>query len=415
MSRTAGSRKAPGANALPLPLGFDLVVPDRPFAVARARSTEREEKFFGASPTPASRTKTKIVVNTFLGWAGVMLSTDPVSLWYVDLFCGRGSYGDGTWSTPLELFDKVARDPRLRGVLKMLFNDRRSSSVFALRDAVMAHAQYGDMRFPPQFNPGIVDENMVAELRARRPPTPAFAFIDPFGYKGVTRELIDAILREYGCDVMFFFSYHAIKRVLKNPNGVLRGHLDALLGRDRVEHLRKIFSEGISEQDLEAAVLDALRASMRSIDGLDILTFAFRRRSGYASHHLAFVSKHPRGFEKAKEAMASGSSWVYEDDIPSLEYIEPGYENALVRVDEPSIAKLMKLLSQRVGGRVMNVSEAYASVLHGTPYVEKNVRLALLRFVQQRNAPVFVNGERSTLLGTSRFRRGSSVFVPSSL
>lgn len=410
MSRSRTTSPA-GHSELPLPLPLGLTAPSRPLASPKMRSIDREERFFGASPTPASRTKTKIVVKSFLGWAGVMLNANPVTLWYVDLYCGRGTYRDGSWATPMELFDKASRDKRLPAVLKMLFNDSREKSIFALRESMMAHPHFGDMRFPPQFSAGEVNEDMVAELRSRRPRTPTFAFIDPFGYKGLTQQLIREILREYGCDVMFFFSYHPIKRVLMNPNNKLRGHVEALLGRDRVAALRELFEQKVSECEMERAMLDALAESMRAIDGQTVLTFAFRRRTGHASHHLAFVSKHTRGFEVAKEAMASCSSWFHDDGIPSLEYVEPGYENTLVRVNPPTIDGLMGSLAERLGGKTVSVDEAYSSVLFGTPYIRTNVREALVRFVQNHGATLFSDGQPAKMRG-SRFPHNPTVRIP---
>lgn len=393
-------------------LPFDTPLPDQPLASPRVKQIEREERFFGNAPTPASCAKTKVLVDSFMGWASVMLNANPIALWYIDLYCGRGTYKQGgAWATPLELFDKVSRHPRLSGVLKMLFNDGREASVFELRDSLMAHPGFGSMRFKPRFNVGEVNGDMVAELRTRRPRTPTYAFIDPFGYKGLTQHLIHEVLQEYGCDVMFFFSYHVIKRVLKNPNDRMRSHLDALLGAQRVSRLREMLIDRVPEPQLERATLDALADSMRAVDGQTVLSFAFRRSTGHASHHLAFVSKHPKGFEVAKEAMARNSSWWYDDNIPSLEYCQPGFENALLRVDPPTIPKLMRFLVERCGGRLVSVEDAYAAVLYDTPYYKPNVRDAIVRLVRDHAALLYGDGQPSRLRGT-KLPKNATVRIP---
>lgn len=374
----------------------------------------REARFFNGTRSLASQAKSKIVIDSFLGWAGVMLNQRPFALWYIDLYCGRGVYGDGTWSTPIELFDKISRDERLPGVLRILFNDHRKRSVLTLREHILAHPNYGAMASPPRFECGAVDEHTVAELRNRRPRVPTFAFIDPFGYKGLTQNLIDAVLQDYGCDVMFFFAYHPIKRVLNNPNDKLRGHVEALLGYDRVRSLRKHFNDGVPEMEMERLMIEALRDSMRAIGGCDVLTFAFRQRTGSATHHLAFVSKHVRGFQKAKEAMFHASSWFFDGNIPGLEFVEPGYDNALVRIDPPSIDKLALMLVLRSAGRRISVQEAYDTVTFGTPYVQRNVREALVRLVQVHGAKVFGGGQPSKLRG-SRLPANATIEIPRSL
>lgn len=393
-------------------LPFESPIPDEPMGFPRVKHLDREERFFGNAPTPASRTKTKILVDSFMGWASVMLNVNPAVLSYIDLYCGRGTYKKGgAWATPLELFNKVSTHPRLPDVLKMLFNDSREASVFELRDSLMAHPRFGAMRFKPRFSVGEVDQDMVADLRSRRPRTPTYAFIDPFGYKGLTQHLIHEILQEYGCDVMFFFSYHVIKRVLRNPNNRMRSHLDALLGTQRVDLLREMLVDHVPEHDLERAALDALAESMRAIDGQTVLSFAFRRSTGHASHHLAFVSKHPKGFEVAKEAMARNSSWWYDENIPSLEYCQPGFEHALLRVDPPTIPKLMNLLVERCGGHIVSVEDAYVAVLYDTPYYKPNVRDAIMRLVRDHAASLYSDGQPSRLRGT-KLPKNATVRIP---
>lgn len=405
-------RAKQGQSDLSIALPFELPPSSDFITSLRPKAVDREEAFFlRNAPTAASRLKSKILVDSFLGWASVMLNGNPVALWYLDLYCGRGTYKkDGSSATPLELFDKVSRHSRLPNVLKMLFNDSREASVFELRDALMKHQNYGVMRHKPIFNVGEVNEDLVAELRTRRPLMPTYAFIDPFGYKGVTRNLIHTILQDYGCDVMFFFSYHVIKRTIKNPNNLLRGHLEALLGADRVKALREMMDAAASEATLEKAVLDSLKESMRAIDSRSVLTFAFRRPTGYASHHLAFVSKHPRGFEVAKDAMAR-NSWMYDDNIPSLEYFPPGFENALLHVDPPTIRKLMDVLVERRGGTVVSVDDAYLSVLYDTPYYRPNVREAIVRLVRDHRAELYSSGQRASLRGT-KLPREAMVRIP---
>jgi three-Cys-motif partner protein len=409
------SRKSQTQSTPEDQLPFDLSVLDGPPGAVRAPVLDREERFFTSSRTPASQVKSKIAIDTFLGWAGVMLTQNPLALYYIDLYCGRGVYGDGTASTPLELFDKIVAHPRLPHVLHMIFNDRKAKFVLELRDRLIAHSKYGLMAWKPQFSHGEVSEDLVAALRTRRPPPPTFAFIDPFGYKGVTQELIHMILQDFGCDVLFFFPYHAIKRVLANPNDKLRGHLEALLGPDRVALLRERFRTVHDERDNERAVLRALAESMRAIDGRDVLSFAFRRRTGHASHHLVFVSKHVRGYQVAKEAMGRSSSWTFPDGIPSLEFITPGYDHRLeIDVDAPSIEKLKLLLVRRNGGQCMSVESAYDSVTLGTPYVQKNVREALVSLIRDHGAVLYSNGVPGRLRG-SLLPAKPRVLIPTSL
>lgn len=392
---------------------FDFSVPAGPPGAVRPECPDREERFFTNARTPASQVKSRIAIKTFLAWSGVMLSRRPVALRYLDLYCGKGLYDDGTPSTPVELFEKVAAHETLPSLLQMIFNDRKKKYVFNLRDHLIAHPGFASMKHKPQFSFGPVSQDLIAGLRSGIIPTPTFAFLDPFGYKGVTQDVIRMVLQDFGCDVLFFFSYHAIKRVLSNPNNMLRGHVEALLGVGRVAGLRERLNDGAHERENEAAMLRALGDSMNEIDGLSVLSFAFRRRSGAASHHLAFVSKNVRGYQKAKEAMKLESSWFYDGGIPGLEFIAPGYENRL-RLDQggPSITKLMHLLVCNNRGKLVTRQGAYDSVTLGTPYVETNVREALVGLIRDHGARIFVGNSERGLVRGSQLPTGSSILMP---
>jgi three-Cys-motif partner protein len=395
-----------------LPLAFS--VPDAPQGTERPLATDKEERFFTSSRTPASQVKSQITIKTFQGWSGVMLRQRPLGISYLDLFCGKGVYADGTPSTPLELFDKVAQDSALQATLHMVFNDRKKRFVYELREHLMAHSGFERMIHKPRFLHGAVSEDLISGLRVGVPPIPTFAFLDPFGYVGVNQDVIRMILQNYGCDVLFFFSYHATKRVLSNPSLALRSHVEALLGAARVRDLRERFHDVDDERENERAMLQALNDSMCEIDSRSVLSFAFRRKSGYASHHLAFVSKHLRGFQKAKEAMKGASSWYYDGGIPGLEFIAPGYENRFnLHREAPSIEKLVELLIQRNRGQLRTLTQAYDSVTLDTPYVESNVREALVRLVRKHGASLMSNGTPGKLRG-SLLPAHSAIVIPKS-
>jgi three-Cys-motif partner protein len=341
-----------------------------------------------------------------------------VGLNYVDLYCGRGLYQDGTPSTPVEIFEAIARDQALSPITQMLFNDRKKQFVLTLRQTLMSSSLYSSVKKPPSFTFGAVDQEMVRILRKHTPGPFTFAFIDPCGYAGLTRDLIETLLADYGCDVMFYFSYHAIRRVLSNSNSRLRSHIEALLGTERVRELVafvQVDKSALDRFELERRVLAALRASMKEIKGQDVLTFAFRHPSGLAKRHLAFVSKNPRGFEKAKQAMAQASSARLEDDIPSFAYQPAGTGfRLLADAWQPSIQKLARHLVGRLGGQSVSVKEAFDSI-PGEPYIESNVRAALQLLIQKHGGALVDSDARRVVTRGAMFPKGSKVIIPTSL
>jgi three-Cys-motif partner protein len=57
---------------------------------------------------------------------------------------------------------------------------------------------------------------------------PTLFFVDPFGYKGLSLRLVNAVLKNWGSDCIFFFNYNRINMGVGN-DAVLQ-HMEALFG-----------------------------------------------------------------------------------------------------------------------------------------------------------------------------------------
>ena len=53
-------------------------------------------------------------------------------------------------------------------------------------------------------------------------------FFDPWGYKGLTLNLIREAITPFGCDCVFFFNFKRINAAIANEQ--FRKHIDALFG-----------------------------------------------------------------------------------------------------------------------------------------------------------------------------------------
>ena len=82
-----------------------------------------------------------------------------------------------------------------------------------------------------------------------------FSFIDPFGYKGLSRGIVQRVVRDWGCDCVFFFNYARINAGLSND--AVRRHMDALFGAARVDKMRSAF-ENFATHERETFVLEEL-------------------------------------------------------------------------------------------------------------------------------------------------------------
>jgi three-Cys-motif partner protein len=89
-------------------------------------------------------------------------------------------------------------------MLVALFNDKDPERVKVLRTNVVAPAGIDSLKHKPRFRTGEVDEELLGRLR-KSSAIPAFSFIDPFGYRGLTLELVDVLMQGWGRDMVLFF------------------------------------------------------------------------------------------------------------------------------------------------------------------------------------------------------------------
>jgi three-Cys-motif partner protein len=68
---------------------------------------------------------------------------------------------------------------------------------------------------------------------------PTLLFADPWGYKGLTMNLFSDVLKQWGCEVIFFFNYSRINAAMTHK-GVKR-HINSLFGEKRAERIREEF------------------------------------------------------------------------------------------------------------------------------------------------------------------------------
>ncbi len=148
--------------------------------------------------------KTRIVHEYFGAWFHVLKhKARSARLAYIDLYCGPGIYGDGSKSTPLLILEQSVNDEDMRNRLVTLFNDDDPDHVCSLEAAVNALPGIERMRYKPVFWNKRVD-GQVAEYFKQSQLVPTLLFADPWGYKGMSLDLIKRVVQNWGTDCVFF-------------------------------------------------------------------------------------------------------------------------------------------------------------------------------------------------------------------
>jgi len=269
-----------------------------------------------------SQIKARIVAKYFSAWANVILNTQkrirtmPQKMAYIDLFAGPGRYDDQSKSTPLLVLETIIANSDLSERMITLFNDRDKANIESLKKAITQLEGVEKLKYSPTFYNEEVGDEIVKLFRCEE-NIPTFFFVDPWGYKGLSLELISSIIRNWGCDCVFFFNYNRVNMGVNNE--AVKPHMTSLFGEERLSALQDECKR-VKAGERETVVVQALCDALKNNGSKFVLPFRFRNEQGNrTSHHLIFISKHFRGYEIMKEIMHKESTDCI-DGVASFEY-----------------------------------------------------------------------------------------------
>jgi three-Cys-motif partner protein len=372
-----------------------------------SRSNRRGKGWFDVQRT-ASAVKTKIVVDYFAAWANVMKNkTRSEKIGYLDFFSGPGVYEDGTESTPLQIMRIILADERLRNITLTLFEDKNPEAVDSLSKALAALDGFQDLKHPPNISHGEAARRDIVQYFATRALIPTFMFLDPFGYAGLTRDLMKAILKDWGCEMAFYFNFNRINAALRNKK--VRAHMDNLFGSDRVDAARAALVGVKDAGTRESILLGGMQEVLYEIGAKHVLCFRFCKASGALDHHLVFATKNLDPAQKImKGIMSRASSAIDADGIGSFEY-NPTVTGAAFPFDVATPMQLLQRdLLERFHGRRLSVSQIYELHNEGTTFTIKNYQDALRQLAYDEHAVKVERGEFMPLTEVSVRKRHMS-------
>ncbi|QLE58109.1 three-Cys-motif partner protein TcmP [Nostoc sp. TCL26-01] len=320
--------------------------------------------------------KARIVEKYFWAWAKVIIPTAKQArheIAYIDLFAGPGRYKDGSKSTPIKVLETAIADPDMRNMLKTLFNDANSEHTNSLQEAIEAIPGIEQLRYKPEVMNFEVGENIVNDF-SRLNFIPTLFFVDPWGYKGLSLELINSVVKNWGCDCLFFFNYNRINMGI--GNAAVEDHVNALFGKIRADKLREKL-QLLKPEERELTIIEAICEALQEMGGKYVLPFRFKHENGNrTSHHLIFVSKHIKGYEIMKDIMAKESSGENQG-VPSFEYNPATSKQPLLFELARPLDELEAMLLDVFAGQIITMEEIYNQHHVGKRYISKNYKAAL--------------------------------------
>lgn len=341
----------------------------------------RRNQFFDETKEQ-SLVKATIVSKYFWAWAKVIIPTAKQydgKIAYIDLFAGPGRYKDRTKSTPLLVLEKAIDDADMRQMLVTIFNDANEDNSRSLERAIKALPRIDTLKYQPKVHNYEVGEEIVKVFEEMR-LVPTLFFVDPWGYKGLSLRLVNSVLKNWGCDCIFFFNYNRINMGLSNE--LVKAHMDALFGTERAASLR-IQLKDLDRYERELTIVEELAQALKEMGGKYVLPFCFKdERGSRTSHHLIFVSKHFRGYEIMKGIMAGESSRV-DQGVPSFEYSPAERRYPMLFELSRPLDDLEKMLPIEFAGRRIKMQELYEEHNVGRPYIKRNYKDVLRKLEEE--------------------------------
>lgn len=220
---------------------------------------------------------------------------------------------------------------------------------------------------------------------------PTLFFVDPWGYKGLTLQLINSVLKNWGCDAIIFFNYNRINRGLSNP--AVQAHMNALFTEERAARLRQCLDR-LPPSERELAIVEEIANALTEFGAKYVLPFCFKNDAGNrTSHHLIFATKYFKGYEIMKGIMAGQSSTV-DQGVPSFTYNPADRRFPFLFELTRPLDQLEGMLLRDFAGRSLSLRALYEAHSVGKPYLLRNYQDALRKLESEGRITVEPPAER---------------------
>ena len=316
-------------------------------------------------------------------WFGIFGRSRPrQNLWYVDGFAGPGEYTNSPSGSPVAAIASASEALQSVG---SQWKAGKIHCVFIEQDAKrFDHLinKLGSSVGNPNIETHFFNLPFVDGLTALKdqipnpfsPASPLFAFIDPFGAKGVPFTDIKDLLSRNAAEVLINFDSDGIGRIFRAEEAA--NHEPILNGIFGDDSWKTELAKHQVSHELYRGVLDLYKQKLRALPKVHYV-FAFEMRSAknVIDYHLVFASQHYLGLEKMKEAMKTidkSGEFCFSDAHLN--------QSKMFRFDEPSTYSPQ--LFEQFRGRTVNYPELRDYALNESPFTNPK---EMLKDLEKKN------------------------------
>lgn len=290
------------------------------------------------------------------------------NLWYIDGFAGPGEYTNSPTGSPVAAITSGSKALQSvggqwnAGGIHCVFIEENPERFHHLKNKLGATVNNPKIH-THFFNSTFVDGLSSLKNQAHNPfspPSPLFAFVDPFGAKGVPFADIKDLLSRESSEVLINFDSDGIGRIFRAKEAANHEEiLNAIFGDDS---WKTELAKHRGTHELYRGVLALYKQKLRALPKVRyVFAFEMRSEKNTINYHLVFASQHPLGLEKMKEAMktiAKNGDYCFSDAHLN--------QSSMFRFDEPPAYSSQ--LFEQFRGRAAKYPELNDYALNETPF-----------------------------------------------
>ena len=286
-----------------------------------------------------------------------------------DRFAGPGRYSKGEDGSPVIALRIAVEQTAQNTTVMFLFVDLKQERADVLQttvDSIDRPATFrvkvaGGQSFDEAF------EEFLAYFTDRnRPLPPTFAFIDPFGWKGVPFSIVQKIMSYQSCEVLVTFMYEEINRFLLQDQQ--KENFDAFFGTSDWRNCLTIAGAARRNRFLHDLYIRQLR---EAASVTFVRSFEMRNEHDVTDYFLFYGTNSIKGMQKMKEAM-----WKV-DTAGEFSFSDATDPNQMVLFGEPATGILKKQIVERFRGQETTVGAVEEFVLAETAFRETHYKKIL--------------------------------------
>lgn len=326
---------------------------------------------------PHTKAKHELLRKYLGAWYPIMASAEK-KVAFIDGFAGPGVYRGGEPGSPIVAISALVEHTSFQKMAstKFLFafvdeDLRRTASLQVEIDKYFARVGGQPKNVEYQIVDGTFEDvaKELSSVSKGKVLVPSLAFIDPFGFGGVSMDTICRLTSFPKCEVVFSFMYNSLNRWITHPKDSIHVSLRDLFGTDeyeaaghlhgeeRREFLHELYKRRLVEQGKFKYALDF---EMRNLAGKNVysLIFATRHLSGLRAMKGAMWDVDPTGGFRFEDRHA-GSTPLFQQAI--------------------NFAPLRSALQDRFAGETVLVEAAEEFVLADTIFRETHYKKQVLK------------------------------------